>query len=688
MRHQVQWAAPAPMWGRAPDLAETGRVALRRPAILRFASDTFMDEFHRTLETDPSKLASLEAQYETWRGPGVSTPAVPEPVRGASRLEQKLTRLRVSADRRLVMFGASGSAGAGAALAERPVTVSPAIGSKTSAPPTLKLYQPAHQRFYLVTAALVCRLPGLPDREINATRQEKTAFVLRRLRTFVSNGVTTRFEYGFIAKSNGGVWQRVETPDTALAPGEEKMPLFAVNFQDDASQKRRVLAALIPAGRREVYVGAPDQTTPQAKAIDQGTGDTSDPGAPGPPLDARIALLSADVIEPWKALVQLAAKTKADIADPNNTGPDDPDPTKTTRKQARDSYRKASRENIQVGSWYVLLDLATFLETQLKDVWDAITKNTTPPEQAQRDVVAAIAGASLPPNLQAALAVASTGRSVKPTLKEALTAVADFREKLERVTGDAFTTPLNSDWPNFLFPLADAEFGGAAPAVTPAAPAGPTLSDTQKILRKISGLRNLIAAALPATPTAAVPDLPLAAQPVMEPDVTARFIIRCVFDRPECGPIDPPLLSAPSREFELASFFDPDAPARPIRISLPMDTSPAGFRRAPKNTAFMISDLLCGQINRAKGLGFVDLVLSVLPWPFHKDLPTTGTGPCTTDTGASLGMICSLSIPIITICALILLIIIVTLLDIIFHWIPYFIVCFPLPKFSAKPPQP
>jgi hypothetical protein len=226
------------------------------------------------------------------------------------------------------------------------------------------------------------------------------------------------------------------------------------------------------------------------------------------------------------------------------------------------------------------------------------------------------------------------------------------------------------------------------PAVTLPAPPGVTLSDTQKILRKISGLRNLIAAALPATPSAAVPDLPLAAQPVMEPDRTARFIIRCVFERPECGPIDPPLLSAPSREFELASFFDPDAPARPIRIALPLDTSPAGFRRAPKNTAFMISDLLCGQINRAKGLGFVDLVLAVLPWPFHKDLPNTGTGACTTDDGASLGMICSLSIPIITICALILLIIIVLLLDLIFKWIPYFIVCFPLPKFSAKPPQP
>jgi hypothetical protein len=134
----------------------------------------------------------------------------------------------------------------------------------------------------------------------------------------------------------------------------------------------------------------------------------------------------------------------------------------------------------------------------------------------------------------------------------------------------------------------------------------------------------------------------------------------------------------------MAGFFDPDAPARPIRIPLPIDTSPAGLRKFDKNTAFMISDMLCGQIKRAKGLSFGDLVLSVLPWPFHKDLPVPEAGPCKSDAGMQFGMICTLSIPIITICALILLMIIVSLLDIIFRWIPYFIVCFPLPGFKAK----
>jgi phage baseplate assembly protein W len=116
----------------------------------------------------------------------------------------------------------------------------------------------------------------------------------------------------------------------------------------------------------------------------------------------------------------------------------------------------------------------------------------------------------------------------------------------------------------------------------------------------------------------------------------------------------------------MAGFFDPDAPARPIRVALPIDTSPAGLRKFDKKAAFMISDILCGQIDRVKGLTLGDLVRSVLPWPLHKDLSVPDGGPCKQPgTGIPAGMICSLSLPIITICALLLLMIIVSLLDIL-----------------------
>ena len=165
------------------------------------------------------------------------------------------------------------------------------------------------------------------------------------------------------------------------------------------------------------------------------------------------------------------------------------------------------------------------------------------------------------------------------------------------------------------------------------------------------------------------------------------FVLRCAYVRCDCGPLKPALLSAPSSRFQLASFFDSDAPARPIRIALPFDTTPAGLRKHNKNTAFVMSDVLCGQVQRAKGLGFIDLVLSVLPWPFHKNLDVGGMGPCKSPQ-ARLGMICSLSLPIITICALILLMIIVSLLDLIFRWMPFFAICFPVPKLKGKGDAP
>jgi hypothetical protein len=168
---------------------------------------------------------------------------------------------------------------------------------------------------------------------------------------------------------------------------------------------------------------------------------------------------------------------------------------------------------------------------------------------------------------------------------------------------------------------------------------------------------------------------------------TGQFRIRFVHLNEDCGPLHPPTLSEPTEPFELASFFDSDAPARPVRISLPMDTSPAGLRKHARGTAFVLSDMLCGQVQRAKGLGLIDLIRHVLPWPLHKELDLGDGGGCKSN-GLDIGMICSLSIPIVTLCALILLMIIISLLDFIFRWIPWFIFCFPVPKLRAKGATP
>ena len=49
----VEWTTPAPLWWQGFDPAEaTARRAFRTPAILRFASDSFMDDFHDLMKVD------------------------------------------------------------------------------------------------------------------------------------------------------------------------------------------------------------------------------------------------------------------------------------------------------------------------------------------------------------------------------------------------------------------------------------------------------------------------------------------------------------------------------------------------------------------------------------------------------------------------------------------------------------
>jgi hypothetical protein len=56
------------------------------------------------------------------------------------------------------------------------------------------------------------------------------------------------------------------------------------------------------------------------------------------------------------------------------------------------------------------------------------------------------------------------------------------------------------------------------------------------------------------------------------------------------------------------------------------------------------------------------------------------------DSGLSfdIGFICSFSLPIITLCAFILLMIIVILLNFVFWWIPLLKICLPIPLFAKK----
>lgn len=614
----IQWLAGSPLWAQ---LAVAGE-SFRRPAILRFTNDTFMEDFLAIATTDADRLSEWRVQKETWRKPA------PTP-----RLNP-----------------------AGAALLPGAATGDPELDDQP-----LKLYQPAHQRYYLVVASLVCRLPGLPDKRLNLSQDERVSFVLRRdMKDRADQQVKEH------ALLEGG-WQPLAPgQEQQLLAGEQQFPMFPVTCRRLDGQQRRLFAGLVPVSGREAYM-----TTGRRPAA--GAADPADPTAER--AKQLLTVLEIDVLEPWREINRLRLREDTNIDKSLKDIKGDVDKIKELGKSI-----EIARDKLQTMSWYVLLDLACYLRNYLGDVWKKIEANPTgsiSPGTAGEKLIKALQQAVFLPqkiddttvltdvvlkNLLQGSAETDGQLSMAQALKEVLVAETD----LESATTEYWQG--QAGWPESKFLLCGRYVESVA-----------------------VNLRGLVSDAFDAAPPTAqrIPLLPLAQQISEAGDASDYdqdlFVIRCVFARPNCPPsVRPAVVSEASVPFQMASYFDPDAPARPIRIPMPVDTTPAGLRKFARNTMFVLSDTLACQISKARaGLTLGDLVLSVLPWPFHKDLPDPQVPGCE-DGKLDSGLLCTLSIPIITICALILLIIIVFVLDIIFKWVPLLIFCLPLPGIKAK----
>ncbi|MFL6728624.1 MAG: hypothetical protein ACJ8E3_00850 [Sphingomicrobium sp.] len=694
--HPLTWAAPRPLWrgAGAPGLA---------PTILRFANDEFMDELIGLLDADPKRLPAYVARFESWRSGLADRPVaglvervpLPAPVKQA-RLR---TRLR------------------------KPAIVAPAPAE----PRRLKLYQPAHQRHYVAAATLACAIHGLPDRKL-AGDHERVGFVVRRLLTASANAPSSspRFEYAFVKDDGGSRWQRVSDGDPAvLAPGEELLPVFPLAHREGNGIRRTMWGGLVQVGRREEYMSASVTRSAQALVVAQraAAAAAATPPAPRNSKLARTAEFKLDFAEPWKALIQAAMKA-ADEVDSDRG-----DKSSTDTRQLR---LRNYNLGYQHQSWLLLLDLMAFLDRHLKDVAGAIRSASPAGLAGPRLELFQWLGRELTSGERDRLAngfalstVDATGRPAHvQSIAEALRRIdaaglADKLESAEILYEDKAGADARGQWPGFHYLLAGIASNGNGEAIdahggfrtVSALAAGPAsdpdvaglnvalkapadFSNTVKPppqpfdVNEVDRLTILVARALDTSDEAGARELPFAQKLSQSMRETAGdqglFLIRFVHLNADCGPLHPPVLSRPSETFELASFFDPDAPARPVRISLPMDTSPAGLRKHARGTAFVLSNMLCGQVQRAKGLGLVDLIMQVLPWPLHKDIDMGDGGGCKDGNDVDIGMICSLSIPIITLCALILLMVIVFLLDFVFRWVPWLIMCFPVPTLKGK----
>jgi hypothetical protein len=568
--HPVGWFTPQPLW-RALS-TDRLRAQRGRPEILRFASDAFMDELIALLASDPpGDLAALVAQPESWREPRVG-------------------------------LGPGGA--------------DPATG-------TLKLYQPSQQRFYLVAGALGCKVPGVPDREIDETQGESAFFVLRRL-----NG---GLEYGWSSAegpagadahaqhhgapcqpSDGKGWTPLQLPDHQLLCDEERLPLFPLNFKQDGV-RRRLLAGLVPTASGETFRAS------AALAPFPSGADLTEPGA-----DPRPVLFQQQVTGPLAGL-----KTWLDAL----------------RAPGGPGIQAADQRLLDRAGTMLMLDLIAALRDHVPPLYGMVmgTNTSTPLGNAA----------------ELGLLIAFTWSGGK-TLGEVLKRVEEERAALEALEADDDLDPdVVFDWGDAT--ILNTWLGEHSETISIPRPDGTTRQETVSgPLVQVPYQKALSQPYQPPAPGSGGTG-PLAGAPPevpkLDPLGVDRHVIRLVYDRPRCRCVT---ISEPTRPFVLASFFDPDAPARPIRIQMPIDTSPEGLRKFDKGVAFMLSDQLRKQMARVSGL---------------KELMDGEVGA---EPDLSIGLICSFSIPIISICALILLLIIVSLLNIIFWWLPFFKLCLPL----------
>lgn len=146
-------------------------------------------------------------------------------------------------------------------------------------------------------------------------------------------------------------------------------------------------------------------------------------------------------------------------------------------------------------------------------------------------------------------------------------------------------------------------------------------------------------------------------------DELGRLYQAVAFVRVKGKPGCPPTLiwSRPSAPFTIAAWYE-SGDATPTQIRLPDVSDREFLKKIKPNVAFVMPEGLFNMLNRND----------------PKDLQA-GTADAGGDP-IGLQWICSFSIPIITICAFIVLYIFLTLFDLIFRWLMFIKICIPFPK--------
>jgi hypothetical protein len=586
----IEWVTPAPLW---PAAREQGTVAFGQPRLVKLAGDDFIPAF-----------------LDAMSGPAANpTGFFGDPAHGFDAAQDK-----------------SGTA--------------------------LKLYHPAHGRYYLAVASLVCRQLGLPDRAVARQNGDAVSFVIRR-RARLANGALQ--EQGWVDEGPLRGWQPLvdgRGNPVAVRADEERLPAHPVQsilrpgasrgngngngngahafgaspFAALAGDRRTLYYGYIPVGYREKYAQrrpAPAGSPAQIMADYQA--EVRAASAQDASFDYRMDEVTGRVLEPWAGIKNPAARPAERLAD---TG---------------------GNERLPTVSLYLILDLADWLARYVPETYDHIVNNAT---LAGKPNMTALVNGLKGINLK----VRRPGAAVEVNVT-LFNAIKELKGSLELVRGVG-TEPADR------YNVRDATFPASAALHVP-----PALAST-------GTLHGLVSAALgettqPADVPAEVVEL-LANQVVAEPPDdaatdTSTYFLRFVYERQSPdgrGPCEPEV-SADSPAFVFARYFDPDAPARHIRIQLP-SMNMKDLRKYKRGVGLEMGPELRDVANR-----------------IHKGL-LDGDGLAGSGGGWELGWICSFSLQIIFLVAFIVMFIFLIALNFIFWWLPFLKICFPIPRRSGS----
>jgi hypothetical protein len=294
-------------------------------------------------------------------------------------------------------------AGTGPTTPDGLATMAPAVTVDGTATGAYRLFQPLSQRYYLVSATLVCRRPGIPDHTVNLRAKESVGFVMRRLESGA--------EQAFVPGTGPGTW--VAATETELADGEQVHPMAPAVVAPYAAPGSTTAALGLDAATgtgRTVWFGYVPVTVREktAKAMTDPGGKIADLVSNPPPLttvtDPRVDWLYQRVLQTWGGLKghQDAAGDTVDVPG-----------------------------NVHYPSLYTLLDLGDWLKQYLPSVYDHVVNGTALPNGSADKTFA---------DLMHTTTVKKAGSDV--LLDQA---VADTVQYAALLTGDDITAPDDYD---------------------------------------------------------------------------------------------------------------------------------------------------------------------------------------------------------------------------------------------------